>query len=81
MEKVSDRKSWPISFLIIVAVASFGVYWNALSNGLIWDDPIVLERQASAFLVILSFIGIVNWEGKRRSTRKKTSKERCPKRI
>jgi len=50
MEKKYDRKSWLILFLVIGAAASFGVYWSALSNGLIWDDPIVLERQVSAFL-------------------------------
>ncbi|MEW5806848.1 MAG: tetratricopeptide repeat protein [Acidobacteriota bacterium] len=39
-----------LSFLwIIPALAAFGVYYNALSNGFIWDDPIVLKNQLSAF--------------------------------
>lgn len=39
-----------LGFLWIVsAVAAFAVYYNALSNGLIWDDPIVLKNQLSAF--------------------------------
>ncbi len=38
------------SFIIIAILAAFGVYYNALSNGFIWDDPIVLERQVPAFL-------------------------------
>ncbi len=50
MEKKFDSKSWHILLLIISAGTAFGMYWNALSNNLIWDDPIVLERQVSAFL-------------------------------
>jgi protein O-mannosyl-transferase len=32
-----------------VAVLAAAVYANALANGLVWDDPIVLDRQLRAF--------------------------------
>src|SRR5512135_1967568 len=32
-----------------VAVFAAVVYANALANGLVWDDPIVLDRQLRAF--------------------------------
>lgn len=37
--------------LVAVAVAALAaaVYVNALANGLVWDDPIVLDRQLRAF--------------------------------
>ena len=37
--------------LVAVAVAALaaGAYANALANGLVWDDPIVLDRQLRAF--------------------------------
>lgn len=40
---------WTSLFVIVAALAAFGVYYNALWNGFIWDDPIVLKRQVSAF--------------------------------
>ncbi|HVM96197.1 MAG TPA: hypothetical protein VMT89_07395, partial [Candidatus Acidoferrales bacterium] len=32
-----------------VGLLAFAAYFNALSNGLVWDDPIVLGRQLRAF--------------------------------
>jgi tetratricopeptide (TPR) repeat protein len=34
---------------VAVAALAAGVYVNALANGLVWDDPIVLDRQLRAF--------------------------------
>ena len=41
----------PAPVLVAVAVAALaaGAYANALANGLVWDDPIVLDRQLRAF--------------------------------
>ncbi len=47
--KKQIHRSLVILFITIAAMAAFGVYYNALSNGFIWDDPIVLKRQVSAF--------------------------------
>ncbi len=35
--------------LLAVGLVAFGVYANALSNGFVWDDPIILERQLVVF--------------------------------
>lgn len=44
---------WWILFLPLMgALAALGVYYNALSNDFIWDDPIIVERQATAFLSV-----------------------------
>jgi tetratricopeptide (TPR) repeat protein len=51
MEK--QNSGWYILlFLLISAAAAFGVYYNALSHDFIWDDPIIVERQATAFLSV-----------------------------
>jgi tetratricopeptide (TPR) repeat protein len=47
--KVRKKTLWVILFIIISVLAAFAVYYNALGNGFIWDDPIVLKRQVSAF--------------------------------
>ncbi len=43
------KRNFFILLFIISAAAAFAVYYNALSNGFIWDDPIVLKNQLSAF--------------------------------
>ena len=42
---------WPPIWIALALVASvaFTVYVNALSNGLVWDDPIIVERQLVVF--------------------------------
>src|SRR5512143_2331597 len=44
--------------LVGVAVAALAalVYANALANGLVWDDPIVLDRQLRAFRSLADLI-------------------------
>lgn len=49
MMKDQNKILWTILFIIIASLASVAVYYNALWNGFIWDDPIVLKRQVSAF--------------------------------
>ncbi len=39
----------PLIGLLAVGVVAFGVYANALSNGFVWDDPIIVERQLVVF--------------------------------
>ncbi|MDX2170770.1 MAG: tetratricopeptide repeat protein, partial [Deltaproteobacteria bacterium] len=34
---------------LLVALAAFAVYANSLSNGFVWDDPIILSRQLVVF--------------------------------
>ncbi len=46
---ISKKTLWTIVFILISVLAAFAVYYNALWNGFIWDDPIVLKRQVSAF--------------------------------
>ena len=43
------KKNFLILLFIIPAAVAFAVYYGALSNGFIWDDPIVLSNQLSAF--------------------------------
>jgi hypothetical protein len=46
---MNQKKITAILFCIIAALAAFGVFFNALFNGFIWDDLIVLRDQVSAF--------------------------------
>jgi len=41
---------------IAVALLAAGAYANALANGLVWDDPIVLDRQLRAFRTLTDLI-------------------------
>ncbi len=47
--KIERKTLWAVVFIVISVLAAFAVYYNALWNGFIWDDPIVLKRQVSAF--------------------------------
>lgn len=49
MSKKQNNSWWIILLAVLSALAAFGIYYTALSNGFIWDDPGVLERQLPAF--------------------------------
>ncbi len=49
VQKSTMKRNIYILLCVISAAAAFAVYYNALSNGFIWDDPIVLKNQLSAF--------------------------------
>jgi hypothetical protein len=36
-------------FPLVAAIAAFLTYANSLSNGFVWDDPIILSRQLPVF--------------------------------
>jgi tetratricopeptide (TPR) repeat protein len=49
MSKNENSFWWILLFTLLSALAAFGIFYTSLSNGFVWDDPGVLERQLPAF--------------------------------